>query len=71
MRALSIQYDCIRVAGQQSIVADMITAFADAVAFWRERAQQRRVMAAVEARMLSDIGMQRVQHEVVTTFWRV
>ncbi|MGE0715746.1 MAG: DUF1127 domain-containing protein [Alphaproteobacteria bacterium] len=71
MRALSIQYDCIRVAGQQSIVADMITAFADTVAFWRRRAQQRRVMAAVEARMLSDIGMQRVQHEVVTTFWRV
>ncbi|WP_119460806.1 DUF1127 domain-containing protein [Rhodospirillaceae bacterium SYSU D60014] len=44
----------------------------DLVLAWRENARQRRVLAALDERMLKDIGLNRLEvvREVRKPFWR-
>jgi len=44
----------------------------ETLALWRDRARQRRILAALDERMLSDIGRSRaaVKRESAKPFWR-
>ena len=50
----------------------LIVACARLVATWRDRAHQRRVLAAMDDRLLSDIGVTRTEaeREAGKPFWR-
>jgi uncharacterized protein YjiS (DUF1127 family) len=51
---------------------DIAGALLKAVAVWRERARQRRQLAAMDDYLLKDIGLTRadVDHEAGKPFWR-
>jgi uncharacterized protein YjiS (DUF1127 family) len=50
-----------------------LTAASDTVYEWRQRARQRRLLAQLNDRLLSDIGLSRseVEREAAKPFWRV
>lgn len=52
--------------------AQWLEAAVDAVLAWAERRRQRRHLAALDERMLHDIGVSAadVEHEVTKPFWR-
>ena len=52
--------------------ADVVGALLRTVAVWRERARQRRVLAAMDDHLLKDIGLTRtdVGQEAGKPFWR-
>jgi uncharacterized protein YjiS (DUF1127 family) len=49
-----------------------MVACARAIALWTDRARQRRILAAMDDRLLSDIGITRIEaeREVRKPFWR-
>jgi uncharacterized protein YjiS (DUF1127 family) len=56
-----------------AIVAAVVATLAAWAMFWSERARQRRLLAALDDRMLKDIGLTRadVAAESDKPFWRV
>jgi uncharacterized protein YjiS (DUF1127 family) len=53
-------------------VAKAFTRLVDGIFDWQERARSRRMLAALDDRMLHDIGIDRAtaQRESATAFWR-
>lgn len=58
--------------GPSVTLADVAGALLRTFAVWRERARQRRVLAAMDDHLLKDIGLTRadVDHETGKPFWR-
>lgn len=50
----------------------VIAVFARLIALWTDRARQRRILAAMDDRLLSDIGVTRLEaeREARKPFWR-
>lgn len=57
--------------GVRKLAHDLIAA-TEALAVWQERAQMRRALARLDERMLSDIGLARIElcREIDKPFWR-